>query len=203
MLPGAAVTLNLKKGAFSAERINYLAHIKQPGGLELSNATIAAVRELKYSTTQTEMSSVLDLCNMFRRLVLKFSTVAASLNKKLRSDQSTTFPSLFEAGNDEVKNRETLLTNPPVLAFRHTTGRYTVKTDAGDYQLRCVLPQQQEKGTAQPIRYWSCIPTSAEQKLETTDKECLAVVRALSLMRSYLRVSHFIIRTEHKAIYGS
>lgn len=81
----------------------------------LSEATTAAVCELKDTTAQTEVRSFLGLCNLFRLFVPNFSKVAATLNKKLPNYQWTTLSSLTKARKNAVENLKTILINPPVL----------------------------------------------------------------------------------------
>lgn len=87
----AEVTLKLKNSSSFAEKVSYLGLVKRPKRLVLSNATAAPVREVKERTTQRELRSTLDLCNVFSRLVSNFSKLSSQLNKKLRTNQPTSF----------------------------------------------------------------------------------------------------------------
>lgn len=83
---------------------------------------------------------------------------------------------------DDVENVKTLLTSPTVLSLPRTTGQYKLNINECHSQVGCVLLQHEEDGIKRPIRYYSRILTSAEQKLETTHKEDLAVLWAMSLL---------------------
>lgn len=72
LLRDAGMTLRLNKCSFFAENINELEHIIRAGRLELSQATTAAVRELKDQTTQTDSRFFLGLSNVLRSLSLNF-----------------------------------------------------------------------------------------------------------------------------------
>lgn len=52
----------------------------------------------------------------------------------------------------------------------------------------------------QPI--WYCYRTlkTEERAYETTHRECLAVIWAVLILRSYLKGSRFTIRTDHQAL---
>ena len=63
------------------------------------------------------------------------------------------------------------LINPRVLAIPKADRRYTLDTDACDYQVSCVLLQEQDEETnPKPIGYWSRSLSKEEQNYTTTEK---------------------------------
>ena len=103
-----------------------------------------------------------------------------------------------ELNEEETKAFETLkekLFNPPILTLPRIGRRYTIDTDACNVQIGCVLLQDQEdeKPTRKPIGYWSRTLFQAEQGYHTTERECLAVVWAVLLLRPYLEGADFTI----------
>jgi len=51
-----------------------------------------------------------------------------------------------------------------------------------------------------PIGYWSKTLTTAESKYTATERECYAVVWAITLLRPYVEGSKFHVRTDHEAL---
>jgi len=97
----------------------------------------------------------------------------------------------------ELKRR---LTSTPLLALPRFTGAYVLDTEASDYRVRCVLTQEQPGKTYKPVGYWSRPITGAEKNYSKTEKECLAVVWALFMLRPYVQGTRFIVRTDHSAL---
>lgn len=98
---------------------------------------------------------------------------------------------------ETLQNR---LTQPPTLALPCRNGKYTVKTDACDRQVGCVLLQEHSYGTTRLVGYWSRSLNKAEKAYDTTHRECLAVVWAVLMLRYYLEGARFTIRTNHDAL---
>jgi len=104
--------------------------------------------------------------------------------------------------SEEVKAFEQLkdvLLSPPVLRLPHPEKPYVLDVDASAGQLGCTLLQEHEK-VLHPVGYWSKTLTPAQRNYSTTEKECLSVFWAISLLRPYLEGKHFIVRTDHDSL---
>lgn len=89
------------------------------------------------------------------------------------------------------------MTTPPVLALPRVEGKITVDRDVCDKKIGYVPLQEQPDGQRKHIGYCSCSLNDAEKHYDTTYLECLGVVRALLLLRTYLEGTGSIIRTDH------
>jgi RNase H-like domain found in reverse transcriptase len=95
--------------------------------------------------------------------------------------------------------REKLL-NPPMLALPRRSGHLWLDTDASNFQFGCCLLQVQPSGTPLPLGYWSRTLNAAERNYSKTEKECLAIVWAVTHLRPYLEGVEFTVRTDHHAL---
>jgi len=86
-----------------------------------------------------------------------------------------------------------------VLRLPHPEKPYVLDVDASAGQLGCTLLQEHEK-VLHPVGYWSKTLTPAQRNYSTTEKECLSVFWAISLLRPYLEGKHFIVRTDHDSL---
>jgi hypothetical protein len=77
---------------------------------------------------------------------------------------------------------------------------YAIETDASDAQIGCILQQADGDGVYHPLDYWSRQLNSTELNYSATEKEALAIVWAVMLLRSYLERSHFVVRTDHSSL---
>ena len=55
-------------------------------------------------------------------------------------------------------------------------------------------------GTSRPIGFWSRSLTPAEKNYSTGERECIAIVWAVQLLRPYLERTHFDLYTDHIAL---
>ena len=96
-----------------------------------------------------------------------------------------------------IKGRLTLA---PILAYPDETKTFLLFTDASDLALGAILSQLDSEGREQVISYASRSLSPAEKNYSVTEKECLAVVWAVSHYRQYLHGAPFNLYTDHVAL---
>ncbi|CAN8061906.1 unnamed protein product [Agarophyton chilense] len=197
LLAEAGVTLKLRKCVFFTRTVEYLGHIIGPGTLEVSPSNIRAVLEVKLPRSQTDVRSFIGLCNVYRRFVKGFAKIEAPLNKKLQKSEPEWFENLSNDEMDTFEELKRALLSPPILALPKTGLPYTLDTDASHAQIGCYLIQEQHTGDKLPIEYWSRAMNEAEQNYTVTEKECLAVVWSMLMLRPYMYGERFTLRTDH------
>lgn len=89
---------------------------------------------------------------------------------------------------------------PPVLRLPRHELLYSVDTDACKYQIGCALLQTYPSGTRHLIGFWSRSLSPAERNYSSGERECLAVVRAVQILRPFLERRHFPLFTDHQAL---
>jgi RNase H-like domain found in reverse transcriptase len=138
----------------------------------------------------------LGICNVYRRFVSKFATIAAPLTRHLRRNPPDSFD--LEESPDAVADFEhlrSMLTSPPTLALSKQGLEYVLDTDATESQLSACLQQRDEHGVLHPIGYWSRQLSPTERRYHITEKEAYAVYWAVKLLRPYLEGNRFTVRT--------
>ena len=201
LLQSAGISLKLKKCAFFTAAVDYLGHRIKPGKLEVASETCDAIRHAQPPTTQTEIRSFIGLCNVYRRFVKNFARIAAPLNNKLHKDQPKSFGALTDEEFEAFATLRNHLINPPILALPKVGKKYIVETDACDEQVGCVLLQEQDtEGDFRPIGYWSRTLNPAERNYTTTERECLAIVWSILMLRPYIEGTRFTVRTDHDSL---
>ena len=116
------------------------------------------------------------MCNVYRRFVQNFARIAAPLNQKLTKGMPFEFGLLTDTEYQAFEILKNKLMIPPILALPRHGYKYTLDTDACEYQVGCTLLQEQPSGDKHPVGYWSRSWTSAERNYSTTERECLAIV---------------------------
>ena len=200
ILRKAGLSLKLKKCNFFTKTVDYLGRVIRPGKLEVAEKNTAALKGFKEPRTQTQLRSFLGMCNVYRRFVPNFARVAAPINQLLKKEQGQDLPPFDEAQVHSFNLLKRALSEPPVLRLPRKDLPYSVDTDACAYQIGCVLLQTYPDGTRHPIGFWSRSLTPAEKNYSTGERECLAIVWAVQLLRPYLERTHFDLYTDHIAL---
>ena len=198
-LSAAGVTLKIKKCKFFTTTVEYLGHVIKPGQLEIDPTNTKSLREALPPTNKSELRSFLGLANVYRRFIDNFSTIAGPLNRSLKKDE----PDSFELDEKQLESFQELINiivSPPILALPKHGLQYSVDTDASGYGLGCALFQTDEDGERKPIGFWSRSLIDAEKNYSASERECLAVVWALKVLRPYLMYEKFIVHTDHAAL---
>ena len=98
-----------------------------------------------------------------------------------------------------IKVKE-LLTSAPVLHFPRFHKPFIIHVDASDCGVGAFLAQKDDNGELAIIAYFSKRFTSSQQHYSATQKECLAVVLAVTHWRPYIWGRHFVCVTDHSAL---
>jgi len=91
------------------------------------------------------------------------------------------------------------MVKPSILRLPQFDQEFVVRTDASDYAVGGVLLQEHE-GKQLPVAYYSKKLNKAEKNYTTTEKEALAVVRALKEWWFYLDGNKVVVETDHSAL---
>ena len=152
-LKEAGVTLNIKKCKCFTTAVEYLGNIIKHGTLEVDHAHTASLKEALPPTNKSELRSFLGLCNVYRRFVHKYSTVAGPLNALPQKNQPDNF-TLDEIQLEAFKDLIGTMLSPPALALSKNGLPYSIDTHASDYVIGFSLFQT-DNGDRGTIGYWS------------------------------------------------
>ena len=90
--------------------------------------------------------------------------------------------------------------NPPVLRPPHWEDEFVLQVDASNRDLGEILSQKDQEEEEHPIAYASRKLQPREQKLFTTEKECLGIVWAAEQFRYYLYGRTFKLQTDRNPL---
>lgn len=148
----------------------------------------------------TEVRSFLRLRNDFWRLVPNLAIVPSTLTNKLRNGEPKTFEPLEKYQHKAFDTLKTNMMEPPVLDLPRLKDHFTVDTDVRDIQMGCVLlPEEPYNNTRTIVYCWRTL--NLEEIYYYTDhRECIPVVWAVLLLRTYFEGSSLKISTDHDAL---
>ncbi|UYV66656.1 hypothetical protein LAZ67_4002457 [Cordylochernes scorpioides] len=193
---GSNLKLNDKKCRFAFEELEILGHITNQQGIKPAEYNIKAVRDFPLPKKVKEVQSFLGMCSYYRKCIKYFSLIADPLTGLIRKNSQFTWT---ENQEEAFQNLKKVLINPPILGHFDPNAATYIHTDASNIGLGATLVQiicREEK----VISYLSRTLSKSEQNYSTTEKECLAVVWAISKLRPYLYGRHFKIITDHHAL---
>ncbi|UYV78277.1 hypothetical protein LAZ67_16000751, partial [Cordylochernes scorpioides] len=188
--------LNDKKCRFAFEELEILGHITNQQGIKPAEYNIKAVKDFPQPKKVKEVQSFLGMCSYYRKFIKDFSLIADPLTGLIRKNAQFTWT---EKQEEAFQNLKKALINPPILGHFDPNAATYIHTDASNIGLGATLVQI-ICGEEKVISYLSRTLSKAEQNYSTTEKECLAVVWAISKLRPYLYGRHFKIITDHHAL---
>lgn len=195
-LKTAGLTLNPKKCRFAYDQLKFLGHVVSNEGVRADPEKTAAVSTFPRPSDKKAIRRFLGLCAYYRRFIRNFSHIAAPLTHLTKEDVP------FEWKREQQQAFEGLkeaLQTTPVLGHFDQEATTEIHTDASNKGLGAVLIQNQD-GADRVIAYASRVLSRAESNYSTTEKECLAVIWAVTKFRPYLYGRPFRVVTDHHSL---
>lgn len=193
----ANLSINVQKSQFGVPEIPFLGYLLSSEGLRTNPDKIRPIVEYERPTTVTKLRRFLGMANYYRRFILDFSGLTASLTDLLKTKTK------HIKWNDEAEKsfcaiKERLI-SAPILGSPNFDLEFTIQTDASDVAVAGVLTQQQKDGE-KVISYFSHKLTTAERNYHAAEKEALAAILSIEAFRGYVEGYHFTLITDSSAL---
>ncbi|UYV64949.1 K02A2.6-like [Cordylochernes scorpioides] len=169
------LTLNDKKCRFVSEELEILGYITIQQGIKPAEYKIKAVRDFPQPKKVKEVQSFLGMFSYYRKFIKYFPLIASPLTRLIRKNTE----------NQEEALHFKALINPPILGHFDPNAATCIYADVSNIGLGATLVQI-IGGDEEMISYLSRTQSKSEKNYSTTEKKCLAVVRAISKLRPYL-----------------
>jgi hypothetical protein len=185
--------LKKSKCTFAQQSLEYLGHIISSSGVAIDPAKIQAITEWPTPTNVKQLRGFLGLLEYYRKFIRNYGVISRPLTDLLKKNV------LFQWNTQHQQSFQALkqaLATALVLALPDFTKGFTLETDASAKGIGAVLMQDNY-----PIAYLSKSLGPKAQALSTYEKECLAVIMAVTKWKQYLQHKEFTILTDHKAYY--
>ena len=192
------IHVKAEKCLFLQRELLFLGHLVSAEGIRPNPEKVKALRDCPAPRTLRQLRGFIAFCSYFRRFIKGFATHAAPLSALLRKGIS--FPKTFTEEQIKAMNHlRTALTSDCILSHPDHTRPFEIHTDASNVGLGAVL-MQKAKGYYDVIQYMSRSLTPTESRYHIWEKECLAIVWAIRLCRSYVLGTRFVLKTDNKAL---
>ena len=179
--------------------VDFVGHRVGGDRIQPREALVRTIIEYPRPQTKKQVRSFLGLVGYYRKFIPSFSDRAAVLTDltKKKSPSNVQWSTNHELAFQDLKG---VMQNPPVLRPPHWGEEFILQVDASNRGLGAILSQKDQNGEEHPIAYASRKLQPREQKLSTTEKECLGIVWAVELFRYYLFGRTFKLQTDHNPL---
>jgi transposase InsO family protein len=185
-----------KKCVFAVQEMPFLGHLVGSGRLSADPQKVDALLKLAPPKNEKQLRSFLGSVGYFRRFIAGYAIKARPLTELTKQGITYEWREEQQKAYDDLLGQ---LMSPPVLRLPDFGKEFLVRTDASDYAVGGVLMQEHD-GQMMPVAFYSKKLTKAEKNYTTTEKEALAVVRAIKQWWFYLDGRKFVIETDHSAL---
>jgi hypothetical protein len=188
-LADSNVRLKPKKDFFGYRQINFLGHVFDEDGYQLSQERRDGILNISIPSTVKQLKSFLGSVNYFRAFVPNLSTLLAPLTDLTKGIKKGPISWTSEAQRafDDIKMA---VLNAYTLSWPNETDPYILYTDASDVGVGAMLVQLQQSGEV-PIGFFSKKFTEVAQRWSTIEKECFALFAAVIFSSRCSLAAHF------------
>ena len=197
----AGLKFGPKKCELFKREVLFLGMIISADGVRKDPSKVQAIVDWPVPQCLRDLQSFLGLSNFYRKFVSHFSDIATPLYAMLTVKKQDFY------WNDSLQRAMDLLkialSEDVVLEYPDWSKPFILDTDASNYAIGAVLQQYFElpdgKEALRPIAYFSLTLSKAERNYCVTQRELLAVVKAIKHFKPYLG-AHFTVRTDHGSL---
>lgn len=195
----AHMTAKPSKCLIATRKAIFLGHRLKEGELEPGDDTLSKIRKAERPTTKKQVRSFLGLAGFYHNYIQDFASKAAPLTELTKKYK----PNKVQWTEKEEEAFRTLvdeLLKRPILRVPDLSLPFVLRTDASDVGIGAVLLQPHD-GILHPVAFASRKLSPAEQRYSAVERECLAIVWAVSKkFKLYLYGKEFIIESDHQPL---
>ena len=197
-LASANLSARPSKCYIAYSSLEVLGHIVGTDRLSPNPDKIEVIKNAHRPTTKKQVRSFIGMAEFYRKFVPNFSDIASPLTDLTKKGQpnQVRWEAIHERAFSSLKNA---LVKAPVLKLPNFSQVFILQTDASDNGIGAILLQD-EDNIRLPVSYASKKLKASERNYSTIEKECLAIVWAISKFQRYLYGKQFILETDHQPL---
>ncbi|CAG2249262.1 Retrovirus-related Pol polyprotein from transposon 412 [Mytilus edulis] len=139
------------------------------------------------------------MANYYRRFIKDYSKIVCPLTALTHKNQPVKLKWTPKCQTAFESIKQALIT-APVLAYPDLSKPFILTCDASDEAISFVLGQSDFENKEYVVAYGNKTLTKEEKRYNTSEKECLAILKGVETYRPYLANSHFTVVTDHSAL---
>lgn len=200
-LSSVKLKINLEKSEFCQPKITFLGRVIDGFTKTTKMESVEKVINMRAPRNQHEIKSFTGLTGHFRQFIANYAAIVKPLDKLKRKNVP------FDWSEDCQKSFDTLkkmISANPVLQSPDFKLPFEISADASHDGCGAVLyqrdVQQKKDRQLRVIGYFSYNFNKHELNYSITEKEALAVIRAIKYFRSFVEGRDFVVHTDHQAL---
>ena len=192
------LTVKPSKMFVGFEELEFLGHLVSKGRLTPNKDNLMKIIDAKKPQTKKQVRSLLGLMSFYWKFVPDFATSAAPLTDLTKGNAPRVVKWTSEC-QSAVEEIQRILTSRPVLALPDLSKEFILRTDTSATGMGAVLLQPGES-VEHPVKYVSQKLSDTQLRYSTIERECLAIVWALTKLARYLLGREFTLQTDHRPL---
>ena len=195
----ANLTLRPTKCEIGESDISFLGHQLSEDRIQPRHETVNRVLQAPRPENKKQLQSFLGLVGFYRHFIPNFAAIASPLTDATRkgAPNQLVWEELQDKAFQELKAR---VVNPPILHMANFDKTFILQTDSADTGVGSALMQEDKDGMKHPIAFASRKLLPRESRYSTIEKECLAIVWAITKFQDYLYGKEFVLETDHQPL---
>jgi len=196
----ARLTVNPVKCSWLRSSTKFLGHILTADGVSIDPARVKRVAEWSVPTNRKALQRFIGFVTYCHHFIQNFATICKPLYdlSKRRSREDYVWLPVHQQAFDQMR---LALGDATKLAVPYFDGRpFVITSDASNFGIGAVLEQQQDDGTLKPIAFAGRNLKDHEKLFGIAEKECLALVYALTEFKCYTEGFNVTANTDHSAL---
>jgi transposase InsO family protein len=199
-LSAAQLTINLNKTEFCKAHVQYLGHIVGQSQVKPIDVKVKAISDFPVPSCRKQLMRFLGMAGYYRRFCHNFSIIAEPLTNLLSTKSKFVWSDKCQQAFNKLK---AILGNTPVLLAPDFDKSFKLAVDASDIGIGAVLLQEDDNGIDHPVCYFSKKLNKHQCNYSTIEKECLALILALTHFEVYISssaVHPIIVFSDHNPL---
>ncbi|XP_055865631.1 uncharacterized protein LOC129928743 [Biomphalaria glabrata] len=188
-------TVKPSKVELAKSEVTFLGYKVGNNSLKTQDDIIKRILDIKIPQTKKQVRSILGLCNFYRCFIPNYASLTTLLTNLTKKGQSNTIPWSPEL-EETIKKIKYAFAQESILKLPDKKKRFYLATDASSSAIGACLMQEYE-GILHPVFFINRKLSSAETRYSTIERECLAIVWAISKFSKYLLGAPFTLQTDH------
>ena len=186
--------LNPEKLKFRLQELPFMGHKVTISGLKPDDSKIEAITSMPVPSDKKAVLRFLGMCNFLAQYIPCLSEACSPLREISNSTSEFSWANTQEAAFNDIKQK---VTNACTLQYFNPSASVILQVDASDYGIGAALLQK-----GHPVAYSSTTLTKSERdNYAQIEKECLAIVHAMTRWDQWLYGHHHIIvESDHKPL---